>query len=122
MSDANQVVPSLYSVLPANPPEFLTPRTFVVLPKYGSRAKDHFLPSSNAIAPDEIHGHTGMFGASTNDGYYRLGLASSNIIRDAIRAHNGTATSILPTPENRRRKSRSLTKEKPDASGDLIQI
>ena len=94
----------------------------MVLPKYGSRAKDHFLPSSNAIAPDEIHGHTGMFGANTNDGYYRLGLASSNIIRDAIRTHNGAATSTLPRRQSHRRKSKSPTKEHPDASGDLIQI
>ncbi|KJA29855.1 hypothetical protein HYPSUDRAFT_126823 [Hypholoma sublateritium FD-334 SS-4] len=120
--DHGVVFRNIYSVLPANPPEFLTPRTFVVLPKYGSRAKDHFLPSSNAIAPDETHSHTGMFGASTNDGYYRLGLASSNIIRDAIRAHNETATSTFPTPQNRRRKSRSPTKEKLDALDDRIQI
>ncbi|KAF8969448.1 hypothetical protein BDZ97DRAFT_1962349 [Flammula alnicola] len=87
--DHGVVFRNLYSRLPPNPPEFLTSRTFIVLPKYGSRSKDHFLPASNGIAADEIHGHTGMFGGSTNDGYYQLGLASAKIIRDAITSSRG---------------------------------
>ena len=42
------------------------------------------MPIENAIADNEIEGHTGMFSASTNDGYYRLGLVIANMIRDAV--------------------------------------
>ncbi|KAF8165537.1 hypothetical protein B0H34DRAFT_649403 [Crassisporium funariophilum] len=93
---------TLFTILPPKPPEFLTSRTFVVLPKYGSRAKEHFLPASNGIAADEINAHTGIFSGSTNDGYYQLGLASARIIRDAVMSSRG----IVPqSPKSPRRKS-----------------
>ncbi|KAF9481809.1 hypothetical protein BDN70DRAFT_830210 [Pholiota conissans] len=87
---------NLYSILPPNPPEFLTSRTFVVLPKFGSRSTDHFIPASNGVASDEIQGHTGMFGGTTNDGYYQLGLTSANIIHDAVLSGRGFISGALP--------------------------
>lgn len=83
---------TLYAMLPPRPPEFLTSRTFIVLPKYGSRAKNHFLPASNGIATDEIQAHTGIFLAATNDGYHQLGLASVKIIQDALTSSRGHLT------------------------------
>jgi hypothetical protein len=100
----------LYAILPPKPPEFLTSRTFIVLPKYGSRSKDHFLPARNAIAPDEIHGHTGIFSATTNDGYYQLGLTSVKIIQDALMSSRGHVAS---SPTSSREKGKSPTKEGP---------
>lgn len=114
---------SLYTVLPPNPPEFLTSRTFVVLPKYGSRAKTHFLPASNSVAPDEIHGHTGMFSATTNDGYYELGLESTNLIRDAIMAGLGIIENVpsQSTTPNHTAQSPAKGPEKVDTD-DLIHF
>lgn len=100
----------LYAILPPNPPEFLTSRTFIVLPKYGSRSKDHFLPANNGIASDEIQAHTGIFSATTNDGYYQLGLTSVKIIRDALMSSRGHVTS---SPTSSRKKDKSPTKEEP---------
>jgi hypothetical protein len=119
----------LYTNLPPNPPEFLTSRTFVVLPKYGSRSKAHFSPANNGLAPDEIQAHTGMFSASTNDGYYELGLASAKIIRDAVLTSQGivkTARASSPSSPTSpkkypRRRTRSPTKETPK-SEDLIHF
>lgn len=101
----------LYAILPPKPPEFLTSRTFIVLPKYGSRSKDHFLPASNGIAPDEIQAHTGIFSATTNDGYYQLGLTSVKIIQDALMTSRGHLTTSNPTSS--RKKGNSPTKEGP---------
>jgi hypothetical protein len=100
----------LYANLPPKLPEFLTSRTFIVLPKYGSRSKDHFLPANNRIAPDEINAHTGIFSATTNDGYYQLGLTSVKIIQDALMTSRGHVTS---SPTSSRKKSKSPTKEEP---------
>jgi hypothetical protein len=113
---------TLYTNLPPNPPEFLTSRTFVVLPKYGSRSKTHFSPVNNGLAPDEIQAHTGMFSASTNDGYYELGLSSAKIIRDAVLLSRGvskparatsssSSTSPKKSPRRRTRSPISPTKE-----------
>ena len=99
----------LYAILPPRPPEYLTSRTFIVLPKYGNRSKDHFLPASNGIASDEVQAHTGMFSATTNDGYYELGLATVTIIRDALMSSRGRLT-LKPTNS---RKGKSPTKEAP---------
>jgi len=104
---------TLYSILPPNPPEFLTSRTFVVLPKYGSRATSHFLQTSNGIAADEIQGHTGMFAGSTNDGYYKLGLDTAGLIRDAVMSSRGILKDVPTSPRKSRRRTRSPTKEKP---------
>lgn len=92
----------------------------MVLPKYGSRSTDHFIPASNSIAPDEVQGHTGMFGGNTNDGYYQLGLAAANIIRDAVLSSRG----IIPNPPKgpwKSRETQSPRKEKAN-SGDLIKF
>ncbi|KIM46388.1 hypothetical protein M413DRAFT_441480 [Hebeloma cylindrosporum] len=127
--DQGVIFRTLYTNLPPNPPEFLTSRTFVVLPKYGSRSKAHFSPANNRLAPDEIQAHTGMFLASTNDGYYELGLASAKIIRDAVLTSRGIAKiARTPSPssptspkKSPRRRTRSPTKETPK-NEDLIQF
>ncbi|KDR83957.1 hypothetical protein GALMADRAFT_111021 [Galerina marginata CBS 339.88] len=116
---------TLYSLLPPNPPEFLTSRTFVVLPKYGSRAKSHFLPAMNGVTSDEIQGHTGMFAGNTNDGYYQLGLETARIIRDAVLSSRGIVENVpspsSPRKSRRRTRTRSPTKEK-QREDDLIQL
>ncbi|THH04039.1 hypothetical protein EW146_g10285 [Bondarzewia mesenterica] len=43
-----------------------------------------FLEARNGVAADEVQAHIGMFGASTNDGYYELGLMTAGLIREAI--------------------------------------
>lgn len=91
-----QLMPRLYTLLPPKPPQYLTSRTFIVLPKYQSRAQNHFVLANNAIADNEIEGHTGMFSASTNDGYYQLGLMSAKLIRDAMMASKGHVRSTSP--------------------------
>ena len=73
-----------YAFLPPQPPNHLTSRTFVVLPKYTSPAKALFTPAANSLAPDEIQAHRGMFSPTANDGYYQLGLAAARIIRDSV--------------------------------------
>ncbi|KAF8812245.1 hypothetical protein BYT27DRAFT_7086925 [Phlegmacium glaucopus] len=101
---------TLYAILPPKPPEFLTSRTFIVPPKYGSRSKNHFMPTSNGIALDEIKAHTGIFSANTNDGYYQLGLASVKIIQDALTSSTEHLTS---RPTSSRKKDKSEAKEGP---------
>ena len=103
----------LYTHLPPKPPEFLTSRTFVVLPKYGSRATSHFLPASNGVAANEIDGHTGMFAGSTNDGYYRLGLDAAGLIRDAVEASRGVMAHLPPNPQKKSKRTRSPQKGSP---------
>jgi hypothetical protein len=89
-----------YTLLPANPPAFPTNRTFIVLPQdtakqpvIGSLTDDsvssRFLTAPNGLAADEIQGHTGMFEAKTNDGYYQLGLEVSRVIREAVMLGRG---------------------------------
>lgn len=109
---------SLYTVLPPNPPEFLTSRTFVVLPKYTSRAKPHFLPANNATASDEIQGHVGMFAGNTNDGYYKLGLDCADIIRDAVLASRG----IAPSNSSSKEPNAGTYPSSKDEQNDLIQF
>ncbi|KAA1466770.1 hypothetical protein DENSPDRAFT_812059 [Dentipellis sp. KUC8613] len=78
------VFKTLYTILPAMPPDY-TPRTFCILPKDKSpEIKAHFAEARNAMAEDEVQAHVGMFEPSTNDGYYQLGLATADIIRDAL--------------------------------------
>ncbi|KAJ3509253.1 hypothetical protein NLJ89_g5321 [Agrocybe chaxingu] len=113
---------TLYTSLPPKLPEFLTTRTFIVLPKYGSCAKESFLPANNGIAANEIEGHTGMFSAATNDGYYQLGLTSAQIIRDAIQTSRGIVGSRPSSPTKKaRRKTGSPNKEK-GRSENLIEL
>jgi hypothetical protein len=75
---------SFYVQLPETPPAYLTARTFIVQPKRTSREVKHFTPAKNKRASDEVQGHTGMFDAKTNDGYYNLGLVVANVIREAV--------------------------------------
>ena len=100
----------LYAILPPKPPEFLTSRTFIVLPKYGNRSKDHFLPARNRIALDELQAHTGIFSATTNDGYYQLGLTSVKIIQDALITSRGR---VILSPTSSQKECKSPTKEGP---------
>ncbi|CAA7260048.1 unnamed protein product [Cyclocybe aegerita] len=112
----------VFRILPPKLPEFLTTRTFIVLPKYGSRAKDSFLPANNGIAANEIEGHTGMFSAATNDGYYQLGLTSAQIIRDAIQTSRGIVGPRPSSPiKKARRRTRSPVEEKGE-SENLIDL
>jgi hypothetical protein len=86
-----------------------------VLPKYQSRAKNHFIPTNNGIAANEIEGHRGMFSASTNDGYYQLGLTSANLIRDAVMISKGEERSpspLKPSSEKKRLPTEFPTESK----------
>lgn len=75
--------------LPEAPPIHLSTRTFIVEPKRTSREVENFTPARNKQAADEVQGHTGMFDARTNDGYYNLGLVAANFIRKAVQnAHS----------------------------------
>jgi hypothetical protein len=104
-----QLMSRLYTLLPPKPPQYLTSRTFIVLPKYQSRAKSHFMLANNAIADNEIEGHTGMFSASTNDGYYQLGLVSANLIRDAVMVSWDHVRSASPVKMGGGRRRSSAT-------------
>ncbi|KAF9534708.1 hypothetical protein CPB83DRAFT_842800 [Crepidotus variabilis] len=101
----------LYTVLPPKLPTFLTSRTFVVLPKYSSPAKNHFVAANNNIAENEVEGHTGMFSASTNDGYYQLGLTTAGLIRNALAMSRGQKPSL-----SKRSSSKSSPRPSPARS------
>ncbi|THV08377.1 hypothetical protein K435DRAFT_740428 [Dendrothele bispora CBS 962.96] len=79
-----------YTLLPAVPLLYDKDRTFIMLPKPNSHETlSHFVPAVNNTAPDELRAHTGMFGANTNDGYYKLGLSAARLIREAMMAKRG---------------------------------
>jgi hypothetical protein len=82
-SDLNLSCASFYAILPVALGQ-LRPRTFVILPYKDAPAAGHFIPAPNTLAVDEIAAHTGMFTASTNPGYYELGLRTAEIVREAI--------------------------------------
>ncbi|PPQ64618.1 hypothetical protein CVT24_008355 [Panaeolus cyanescens] len=117
-NDAGVLFRTIYTLLPPNPPDFLTSRTFVVLPKYSNKAKNNFLPANNSIAQNEIQAHTGMFSASTNDGYYQLGLTSAKLVREAILNSRG----VTKSPPSSPRRARSPVSPAKDKSGDLIEL
>lgn len=72
--------------------------------------------ANNAIADNEIEGHTGMFSASTNDGYYQLGLMSAKLIRDAVMSSKGHVRSASPVKVvGGRRRSSSTQPVKTDS-------
>lgn len=73
-----------YTLLPPKPAQYPDSRTFIILPLPNSKLRPYFTPTQNSVAEDEVEAHTGMFEASTNDGYYELGLATARIIREAI--------------------------------------
>ncbi|KAH9938308.1 uncharacterized protein B0H18DRAFT_10339 [Fomitopsis serialis] len=82
--DMGVIFRTFYTSLPAEPSSNPEPRTFIVLPKQGTIVAEHFLEARNALAQDEVQAHTGMFGSKTNDGYYELGLATAQFIREAV--------------------------------------
>lgn len=61
------------------------------------RAIDRFVPAKNTVAQDEVQAHTGMFSATTNDGYYDLGLSAAKVIQDAYRRATPRRQSISAT-------------------------
>ncbi len=81
---------SLYVRLPPAPrPRYYPPgeqrsRTFILLPKSNAPAAPHFVPVKNRLATNEIRAHTGMFAATTNDGYHELGFDVAKIIQGAL--------------------------------------
>ncbi|KAM6496053.1 hypothetical protein JOM56_008759 [Amanita muscaria] len=82
---------TLYVLLPPTPPQHMSSRTFILAPKLYTPAASHFSPAKNGLAADEIKGHTGMFAAATNDGYYELGLTTTKLIQDAVASHGSKA-------------------------------
>ena len=76
----------MYVSLPPSPPQYTSSRTFILLPKLYTAAAAHFSPANNGLAVDEVRGHTGMFAAGTNDGYYELGLDAARFIQEAMDA------------------------------------
>jgi len=74
---------NFYTLLPgtAAHPE---PRTFINVPRGASEAYQYHSPNQNSLASDEVEAHTGMFVASTNDGFFELGLRTAEIIQQAI--------------------------------------
>jgi len=75
---------TFYPMLPADPPLFEDPRTFVLLPKREAPAAKHFFPVPNTRASHEIASHTGMFALKTNDGYDQLVSQTSEAIKEAL--------------------------------------
>lgn len=72
------------------------------------------MPMNNGIAANEIEGHTGMFSAKTNDGYYQLGLVSAKLIRDAVMISRGERRSPSPLKSPGSGTKRSPTKSPRD--------
>lgn len=85
----------IYTSLPPKSTEHPKARTFVLLPSAQDKSVGFFSPNHNKLAEDEISAHTGMFQASSNDGYYELGLGSAKIIREAVAVSRG----IVDHPE-----------------------
>ncbi|KAL4081614.1 hypothetical protein V8B97DRAFT_1913612 [Scleroderma yunnanense] len=77
-------LPTFYVLLPASPPAFPTPRTFVVLPARSSPVFANYIIARNSHASDEVQAHMGMFDPTQNDGYYELGLETAKIIREIV--------------------------------------
>lgn len=93
----------------------------MILPKYGSRAKAHFLPASNGVASDEIQGHVGMFAGNTNDGYYKLGLDTAGLIRDAVLSSRGIVENV-PSPPTGPQDTAPFPLPTKNEQNDLIQF
>jgi len=96
---------NFYVLLPEAPPMHLTRRTFVVTPKRTSREWKCFVASNNTRASDEVEGHTSMFNAKMNDGYYDLGLRTAELIRQALHISQ-SAKSIEGIPSNEKEESK----------------
>ncbi|KAF8557019.1 hypothetical protein OG21DRAFT_1596149 [Imleria badia] len=83
-TDHGIIFKAFYVFLPASPPTHPDPRTFVVLPSRSSPVFAHYTPSPNCVVQDEVQAHMGIFKAGSNDGYYRLGLETAHVIRQAL--------------------------------------
>ncbi|KAI9574668.1 hypothetical protein HD554DRAFT_2166134 [Boletus coccyginus] len=97
-TDHGIVFKTFYVFLPAAPPTHPDPRTFVVLPPRSSPVFAHYVPSPNCVVKDEVQAHMGMFKAGDNDGYYRLGLETVQVIRQALgtsRTQSGPTQQML---------------------------
>jgi hypothetical protein len=81
-----------YTMIPPDISTYLTARTFVILPK-SADAASHFEEARNTLATDEVQAHIGMFEASTNDGYYQLGLSVASVVREAVMKRRGVKES-----------------------------
>jgi len=88
-----------YVFLPAAPPTYPDPRTFVVLPPRSSAVFAYYVPSPNCVVKDEVQAHMGMFKAGNNDGYYRLGLETAQVIRQALGTNRTQSGSTQQIPE-----------------------
>lgn len=75
---------SFYTYLPGKPPANPNPRTFIILPQPNTQYAQYFIQAHNSLASDEVAAHTGMFQATSNDGYYDLGLRTAEAIREAV--------------------------------------
>lgn len=64
---------SHYSHLPPTAAQPIA-RTFAILPPPKHVAAPYWFPQDNSISKDEVSAHMGMFNATTNDGFYALGL------------------------------------------------
>ncbi|KAF9247360.1 hypothetical protein BU15DRAFT_38777 [Melanogaster broomeanus] len=93
------VFKTFYVLLPASPPAHPNSRTFVVLPPRSSPAFSHYYPAPNCVSTDEVQAHMGMFKAGNNDGYYRLGLATAQGVREAIMRNRMQYVSVTSNDE-----------------------
>ncbi|KZT72503.1 hypothetical protein DAEQUDRAFT_663996 [Daedalea quercina L-15889] len=90
--DMGVIFRTFYTLIPADGRTHPESRMFIVLPTQGTGLAEHFLEARNTLAEDEVQAHTGMFGSKTNDGYYELGLATAQVIREAVVANKEGAT------------------------------
>ncbi|KIK70196.1 hypothetical protein GYMLUDRAFT_187881 [Collybiopsis luxurians FD-317 M1] len=105
---------TFYTLLPAIPLVHNLDRTFMVLPSADKRAMAHFLPAVNNTAADELQAHTGMFAPHSNDGYYKLGLETAGLVREAVMLTRGvleTETHIDPELEREEQKQAEVEKK-----------
>ncbi|KAF8497348.1 hypothetical protein JB92DRAFT_2745657 [Gautieria morchelliformis] len=75
---------TFYTYLPGKPPINPNPRSFIVIPQPDTHYARYFVQAHNSLALDEVTAHTGMFRATSNDGYYDLGLQTAKSIREAV--------------------------------------
>ena len=73
-----------YTYLPGKPPTHPNPRTFIILPQPNTQYAPYFVQAHNSLGMDEVAAHTGMFQATSNDGYYDLGLQTAKAVREAV--------------------------------------
>jgi hypothetical protein len=101
-----------YTLLPPAPPIHGGSRTFVILPTSKHKALPHFVPAKNGKAPDELQAHTGMFSATTNDGYYDVGLQAALLIREAVQRSRGVVDTTVKDDQKERDADEGFTESK----------